>query len=165
MTKTLLSSAAFAALVLVAERSYAAIIIDPGQVGSTFTSLTIPFDDLNGMQLDGSPIVLDFDFVFADMKFLEVGFLPNTPVNGVYVEVVLFLDAALEDENLSLPDGFLSDVNGDPLTVEVVSRTTASKSTPPTVAKGLFFGDGLVDGLSFYDIHLSNLHFWTCELG
>jgi hypothetical protein len=146
---------------LAAARSQAAIMIDPGPVGTMFNDVTIPFSDLNGTPLDGSK--LDLDFVFADMKHLEG---PSNFLFEFQVAVVLTTNGQLTQNEF--PDfpagGYLSDMNGDPISPHINrgALIRIDPAGPDSFGGILAFRYGAVGiGVDpqFHDVHFTGFHF------
>ena len=117
------------------------ILIDPGAVGTSFSSQFFSPTDLNGTALNGQ--TLDLDFVFADMKHLEPSFLANSP--GAYqVHFTMFHNLRSDPGDPTSATGFLSDENGDPVTSIVSASATANAST---LIVSMSFLPSIADGL------------------
>ena len=89
------------------------IEIDPGEVGTSFDLLQVPFDDLNGTPLVGQSF--DLDFVFADMKHLEVTVLPGWDIRTELQIRTEGTGASLGGGSISPAPNFFSDENGEPI--------------------------------------------------
>jgi len=125
------------------------IPIDPGAVGTSFTEKTFNLDDnFLGMPFDGAS--LEIDFVFSDMKNLEIAFNDITGTGYSCSANIIFY----HDQNSFLgapntPTGYLSDEEGLPV------------ASPWALGAGgnvLWFQYNLIfnedyDGLVFHDIH------------
>lgn len=99
---------AFVSLSLLASTNASAIeiTIDPGNVGDTYTERSFGFSELDGALFNGSSYVLDF--VFADMKHLEIN-----KTSGFQAAIVLRHNQGQRGPIQSPgPSGFLSDEFG-----------------------------------------------------
>ena len=84
------------------------IIIDPGPVGTTGTSLVVSVPDLIGLQFDGSPFA--WNFVFSDMKHLEIN-----AAAGYHVSLEIPLPPGTVTQEPTLDQAYFSDENGEPI--------------------------------------------------
>ncbi|MGB5771338.1 MAG: PEP-CTERM sorting domain-containing protein [Crocosphaera sp.] len=126
------------------------IIVDPGTVGSSFQDQIIPFNDLNDTNLNGQ--VLDVDFLFDDMKHLELNFNDFSPTEFFYnVRLTLFHNAGTLDPLPPFPTGFLSDENGN--SIAMTESVLVGQVPIGSVNYELSFNENSVDNLIHHDIH------------
>ena len=141
--------------------------VDPGPVGTTFKTLTIPLPGLVGTALTGQ--YLELDFVLSDMKHLEiVGPLPPSdsspfpPFNSLKAELKLtfsgiggvisgFITGDFEDY-------YWSDENGNPIITSNVTGALSSSApaNPGFLDVAMFFENRDDTDLflpAFHDIH------------
>ncbi len=122
------------------------ILIDPGDVGSSFAIQNFPISDLNGTPLNGQSMSLDF--VMDDMKHLELNIDP-LDIFGYRVSLSLELDNTAPDP--PVPTGFLSDENG--VNIATPDFVSSNFFTGPGIVYGLRFNPSTADGLIHHDIH------------
>ncbi len=126
------------------------IVFDPGTVGSSFQNQTISFTDLNGTNLNGQ--MLDVDFLFDDMKHLELKFNDFIPTNFSYsVQLTLFHNAEILDSLPLSVNGFLSDENGNSIAAPFI--LFIGQGPTVSVDYGLAFIESSVDSLIHHGIH------------
>jgi hypothetical protein len=143
--------AAAAVFALASSSANAAIIIDPGNVGDSFASRSVTFDDLNNISFAGQ--VLELHFVFDAMKHIEITGAPS-PFDWYYIDVSLMHTPSGNDTAVvAFPpdeDLYLSDENGDP----VLGYDAWLQNSPgATVGFRLYFSPSV--GLVYHDIHAS----------
>ena len=126
------------------------IVVDPGTVESSFQNQTISFTDLNGTNLNGQ--MLDVDFLFDDMKHLELKFNDFIPTNFSYtVQLTLFHNAEIPDPLPQSLNGFLSDKNGN--SIATPSILFIGQASTVILDYGLIFIESSVDSLIHHGIH------------
>lgn len=83
------------------------IVLDPGGVGTSFRQQSFPLDGLIGVPFDGRG--LNFNFVFGDMKHLELAFNNDDPTRShrYAVELLLRHDLGATPPRASFRHGFL----------------------------------------------------------
>ena len=121
------------------------IHIDPGNIGETFTDRSFAFTELDGQDLDGSAVALDFVFAPKQLQVASPG--------GRFDFLVSFeIPSGLTSVPPS-PTAFLSDENGNSLTSSFIASVGQSVGAPPNrVRYGAFFN---LPPLSFQGLRFS----------
>ncbi len=137
---------AMCGVLLAASAGAAVIPINPGNVGDTFIEREVPFADLNGTALNGQELMLDF--VFTDLKYLQVGGTQTV------VEVILITDVAIAPNQSPAVDGYLSDIGGVSIHTADATFSTLLADATIWVDYALFF-DPIPTSTQYYDVHFT----------
>lgn len=125
----------------------APIFVDPGAVGDVSSSISIPFNDLNGVFLDGRN--LDIDFVFPDSKHIEA---LDTGRLWVWMHFETDQGFVSSSSGWGNRNWYLSDENGDPvLRAFSLHQSGLGEVGQFSIGMALFPTAGLV----FHDVHFN----------
>jgi len=130
------------------------VAIDPGAVGSSFAFKSIPFTELDGTTAAGQTV--DLDFVFSDMKHVELDFFADPAPNfATFAAISLILNFNTTDlpPFLGPIDSYLSDELGNPVLGPSVPHTYRDIGLAGLVAPQPNHNDH--EGLVFHDVHFS----------